>query len=62
MICSSEKRFFTSDLLSLWDRTLRLRATQFRGDVAIIVGRFRVMTTIGEFSVLVAPHYYLEGN
>jgi hypothetical protein len=33
MICSSEKRFFTPDLLSSWDRTLKLRATQLRGDV-----------------------------
>jgi hypothetical protein len=34
MICSSEKRFFTSDLLSSWDRTLKLCATQIGGDVA----------------------------
>ncbi len=27
------KRFFTSDLLSSWDRTLKLRATQIGEDV-----------------------------
>jgi len=33
MICSSLKRFFTSNLLGLGDWTPNLRATQNRGDV-----------------------------
>jgi hypothetical protein len=34
MICSSEKRFFTSNLLVRWDWTPDRRATQKRGNVA----------------------------
>ncbi|MEG3193455.1 hypothetical protein SNE32_14355, partial [Lysobacter sp. D1-1-M9] len=36
MICSSEKRFFTSNLLVVGDWTPDRRATQKRGDVAAI--------------------------
>ncbi len=36
MICSSEKRFFTSNLLVRWDWTPIRRATQNRGDVVAI--------------------------
>ncbi|OVY94366.1 hypothetical protein CDO42_21070 [Pseudomonas aeruginosa] len=55
MICSSEKRFFTSNLLVRWDWTPIRRATQNRGDVAaVLMSRFqkgyRFRITIGAMS------------
>lgn len=44
MICSSEKRFFTSNLLALGNWTPDRRATQSRGDV--VKAHFRGQKTI----------------
>ncbi|WP_313497430.1 hypothetical protein [Pseudoxanthomonas mexicana] len=41
MICSSENRFFTSNLLIRWDWTPNRPATQNRGDVDTGRGGFR---------------------
>ena len=45
MICSSENRFFTSNLRRLGDWTPNRRATQNRGDVGVVLSMLSIFET-----------------
>ncbi|AUI89196.1 hypothetical protein EBA01_01335 [Xanthomonas oryzae pv. oryzae] len=47
MICSSEKRFFTSNLLGIGNWTPNRCATQTRGDVGLTVVPARLNASLG---------------
>ncbi|PPV11504.1 hypothetical protein XavaCFBP5823_01585, partial [Xanthomonas axonopodis pv. vasculorum] len=55
MICSSEKRFFTSNLLGIGNWTLNRCATQTRGDVAAARRAVKVSDNHGSNPVTFTP-------
>jgi hypothetical protein len=62
MICSSVKRFFTSNLRQLGDWTPNRRATQNRGDVAVPILARKITLFDGEKEKLSFTIFLVDTN